>query len=64
MCGSAHTLLGPYWAEKQDLADGKEIKAAQVSRRGGDLRIFWINGAANLKIRGEATMNATGTFFF
>lgn len=64
VCGSAHAVLGPYWAEKQALDDGQEIRAAQVSRRGGDLRLFWVNGAPNFKMRGEATMNATGTFVF
>ncbi|KIK70564.1 hypothetical protein GYMLUDRAFT_280943 [Collybiopsis luxurians FD-317 M1] len=64
VCGSAHALLGPYWVKKQGLTDGIEVKAAQVSRRGGDLRIFWVKGEPKLKMRGQGIAIANGTFSF
>ncbi|KAJ3857278.1 hypothetical protein EV368DRAFT_4116, partial [Lentinula lateritia] len=37
VCGSAHALLGLYWATKQAIFDGEEIRAIHVGRRGGGL---------------------------
>ncbi|KAJ3814420.1 hypothetical protein F5876DRAFT_62319 [Lentinula aff. lateritia] len=42
VCGSAHALLGLYWATKQAIFDGEEIRAIHVGRRGGGLRIFLV----------------------
>ncbi|KAJ3890412.1 hypothetical protein GG344DRAFT_77858 [Lentinula edodes] len=64
VCGSAHALLGPYWATKQAISDGEEIRAIHVGRRGGDLRIFLVHGQPKLRIRGEATTIARGIFSF
>ncbi|KAL7641717.1 UNVERIFIED_CONTAM: hypothetical protein RMT77_007590 [Armadillidium vulgare] len=36
VCGSAHTVLGPYWSEQLNL---KELKCRQSSNRGGDLTV-------------------------
>ena len=56
--GSAHSVLGPYWADKL----GKtELKARQCSRRGGELEVsvdreadrVWVRGGAVVVIRGE-----------
>ncbi|KAF5392536.1 hypothetical protein D9757_002318 [Collybiopsis confluens] len=64
VCGSAHSLLGPYWAKKQRIPDGEQIKAAQVSHRGGDLRLFSVKEESKLKMRGQAVVISTGVFFF
>ncbi|KAJ4472545.1 hypothetical protein C8J55DRAFT_563295 [Lentinula edodes] len=64
VCGSAHALLGPYWATKQAISDGEEIRAIHVGRRGGDLRIFLVHGQPKLRVRGEATTIASGIFSF
>ncbi|REJ80505.1 MAG: PhzF family phenazine biosynthesis protein [Bacteroidetes bacterium] len=54
--GSAHTLLTPYWSEK---LNKKELKARQISKRGGDLNCSMlgdrveIGGNAVLYMRGE-----------
>ncbi|RXG55987.1 Phenazine biosynthesis-like domain-containing protein [Armadillidium vulgare] len=36
VCGSAHTVSGPYWSEQLNL---KELKCHQCSNRGGDLTV-------------------------
>ncbi|RXG61217.1 putative isomerase [Armadillidium vulgare] len=36
VCGSAHTVLGPYWSEQLNL---KELKCRQSSNRGGDITL-------------------------
>jgi len=60
--GSAHSVLGPYWAEKL----GKtELKARQCSQRGGelDLTVDWeakrvvVAGGAVVVIRGELLLD-------
>jgi len=53
--GSAHTILGPYWAEKL----GKlEMNARQVSARGGWLRVRLAGG--RVFISGQAVTVFTG----
>ncbi|PFH45256.1 hypothetical protein AMATHDRAFT_71904, partial [Amanita thiersii Skay4041] len=37
VCGTAHCLIGPYWHKKRGILPGEEVKARQVSRRGGEL---------------------------
>ena len=61
--GSAHTFLTPFWAERLSriLPDGSssEMRARQVSRRGGDLKVrlaagrVYITGSACLFMQGE-----------
>lgn len=37
--GMAHTLLGPYWARRLDVADGDLLRATQGGVRKGELRV-------------------------
>jgi PhzF family phenazine biosynthesis protein len=54
--GSAHTQLTPYWAQR---LGRKQLKARQISKRGGDLYCewggdrVWIAGAAVKYLKGE-----------
>ncbi len=60
--GSAHSVLGPYWA---DDCDTKELKARQCSKRGGELGVsvdkererVVVSGGAVVVIRGELMLN-------
>lgn len=60
VCGSAHCVLTPYWSQKLEIARGQEIKATQVSLRGGDLKVVWDSEKDIVKIRGEVAVLATG----
>lgn len=60
VCGSAHCLIGPYWYGKQGIPARQEIKAKQVSPRGGDLKLVWDEEEGNIKLRGELAIIATG----
>lgn len=61
--GSAHTYLTPFWAERLGLIlpDGSssEMRARQISRRGGDLKVrlaagrVYISGSACLFMQGD-----------
>lgn len=42
VCGSAHCLLTPYWAQKHHFPVDTSMQARQVSPRGGLLRVRWI----------------------
>ncbi|KAF9469672.1 hypothetical protein BDZ94DRAFT_1151766 [Collybia nuda] len=60
VCGSAHCVLVPYWSKKLNIARGNEIKATQVSRRGGDLKVVWDSEEDIVTLRGEVTILANG----
>ncbi|TFK41953.1 hypothetical protein BDQ12DRAFT_677435 [Crucibulum laeve] len=60
VCGSAHCLLGPYWCQKLSIPAGQEVKARQVSARGGDLRLIWHQQVGNMQLRGQAAMIGSG----
>ncbi|KAH7103828.1 phenazine biosynthesis protein [Auriculariales sp. MPI-PUGE-AT-0066] len=53
VCGSAHCLLVPYWAGKLN-AQGKNLQVKQVSARGGDLEVEWVEGGSLVKLSGPA----------
>jgi PhzF family phenazine biosynthesis protein len=57
--GSAHCALIPYWAEK---LNKQELKAHQVSRRGGEL--FCSNRADRVNIAGRAVKYLEGVITF
>jgi len=48
--GSAHTSLGPWWADKLDKV---ELVGRQVSKRGGVVTVI-IDGTDRVKLRGDA----------
>ena len=60
VCGSAHGVMGPYWYTKRGIIPGHEVKAKQVSKRGGDLRVIWEKEAGRVKLRGQSVILATG----
>ncbi|KJA25477.1 hypothetical protein HYPSUDRAFT_53038 [Hypholoma sublateritium FD-334 SS-4] len=60
VCGSAHGLLVPFWSSKLGIAPGEEIKAKQVSARGGDLRVVWEKEAGTFRLRGQCVTLASG----
>ncbi|CAG7818099.1 unnamed protein product [Allacma fusca] len=57
-CGSAHTLLAPYWVEKLG-KEGQVLHTMHVSARGGKLQVLWkgdrvlMGGTARVVIKGE-----------
>jgi len=58
--GSAHTVLGPYWAERLDKED---LFAYQASRRGGELRVRVLSDK-RVQLVGEAVIVAEGELRF
>jgi len=62
VCGSAHCLLTPYWAERL----GKDsLRARQVSQRGGTLHCRWpLDGdSTRVAVAGEAVLVLEGRLF-
>ena len=60
VCGSAHCILGPYWSGKRAIPRGQEIKAKQVSPRGGDLKVVWEADRDVVRLMGELALLAKG----
>lgn len=60
VCGSAHGVMAPYWYTKRGIIPGHEVKAKQVSERGGYLRVIWEKGAGRVRLRGQSVILATG----
>ncbi|KAH7928810.1 Diaminopimelate epimerase-like protein [Leucogyrophana mollusca] len=59
VCGSAHTLLVPYWSTKFDKM-GEELPVRQVSPRGGNLIVTWDKEREIVKLKGHSTFVARG----
>ncbi|XP_066534915.1 phenazine biosynthesis-like domain-containing protein 2 [Hoplias malabaricus] len=57
VCGSAHTVLGPYWSEK---LGKKKLLAYQCSRRGGELQVE-LRDDGRVEIAGRAVVVIQGT---
>lgn len=60
VCGTSHGILTPYWTRKLNLTPGNVVKARQVSKRGGDLRLIWDEERNILKLRGQCSIIAKG----
>jgi len=60
VCGSAHGILAPYWYAERGIQSGEEVKARQVSERGGDLRVVFDEREGVVKLRGQAVIFANG----
>lgn len=58
--GSAHALLGPFWAERKGLPPGARMHAYQASRRGGLVRVAALEGGARVRVEGEAVVVLEG----
>ncbi|KAF7981192.1 hypothetical protein HWV62_34509 [Athelia sp. TMB] len=58
VCGSAHCLLAPYWAQKRGplVAPSTPMSARQVSKRGGLLRVSWNQELESVTIRGDVVV--------
>jgi predicted PhzF superfamily epimerase YddE/YHI9 len=63
VCGSAHCVMTPYWSQKQNIPRGQEIKATQVSLRGGNLTVVWDEGRDIVNLKGEVTVMASGELY-
>lgn len=61
--GTAHAILCPYYTAKLGIERGTEIKARQVSPRGGDLRLVWGKDENFIRVRGQVTVLAEGQLF-
>ncbi|KAG6816315.1 hypothetical protein H0H87_007001 [Tephrocybe sp. NHM501043] len=60
VCGSAHCLLTPYWYDRLGISSTTEIKAKQVSARGGDLGVAWDLERNTVKLAGEVIVLGKG----
>ena len=64
VCGSANCLMAPYWSAKllEGTTEGieKEMRVAQVSRRGGELWAIAKKSEEKVLLRGEVKVFAQG----
>ncbi|KDR85597.1 hypothetical protein GALMADRAFT_52514 [Galerina marginata CBS 339.88] len=60
VCGSAHGILAPYWYGERGIHPGKEVRAKQVSERGGDLRVVLDEQGGTVRLRGQAVIFSQG----
>ncbi|KAG6846103.1 hypothetical protein H0H87_006467 [Tephrocybe sp. NHM501043] len=60
VCGSAHCVMVPYWYTHFGIASGQEIRARQVSARGGDLKLVWEQETSSIKLAGEVVVLGRG----
>ena len=63
VCGSAHSSLTTYWAEKTGHVD-RTMSAKQVSQRGGDLRVQWRKEEGRVALQGEVVVTMKGELYF
>ena len=61
--GTGHCLVGPCWYRKCGVAAGDEIKATQVSPRGGELKLVWLEDEETMVLRGVSTVFARGELY-
>jgi predicted PhzF superfamily epimerase YddE/YHI9 len=61
--GSAHCVLGPYWAKELGRSDGAPLTGVQLSARGGTVRVATrgdtveLTGSARTVLEGELHAN-------
>ncbi|KAH7098628.1 Diaminopimelate epimerase-like protein [Auriculariales sp. MPI-PUGE-AT-0066] len=58
--GSAHSMLSPYWVKALEIGS-QPLTAKQLSARGGDVEVEWLESEKVVKVRGNAVKAATGT---
>ena len=63
VCGTGHCLAGPYWYKKYGIPAGEEVKATQVSPRGGELNLVWLEGEGTMLLRGMLTIIDRGELY-
>lgn len=61
--GSAHTVLAPFWQQKQQKPIDQEFKAFQASSRGGEVRIQILEESKRVLLKGVACLVSKGTLF-
>jgi len=61
--GSASSFAARYWATEANIRPGGVIKVRQVSKRGGDLDVIWVEESASAKIRGSARVASRGEIY-
>jgi len=65
VCGSAHCLLGPYWALQLGVTSSDAVmEARQVSKRGGNIDVVWDRERSICRLRGKARLSAEGQLYF
>ncbi|KAG1740253.1 hypothetical protein EDD22DRAFT_829396 [Suillus occidentalis] len=62
VCGSAHTLLVPYWATRLGKKNQEEMYVRQVSPRGGELWVSWDQDRSLVRLKGHAKAFGKGDF--
>ncbi|KIP10072.1 hypothetical protein PHLGIDRAFT_101637 [Phlebiopsis gigantea 11061_1 CR5-6] len=60
VCGSAHCLLAPYWSAKLGKGD-EEMRAKQVSARGGDLKVRFLGSQGRVALGGQTKTTLKGS---
>jgi len=63
VCGSAHAILGPYWAER--LGSGsKPMVGKHVSKRTGEIGVCVDEKGQRVRLQGHSITVAKGEIFF
>lgn len=62
VCGSAHTLLVPYWMTRLGKKNQEEMYVRQVSPRGGELWVIWDQDKGLVRLKGHAKAFGKGDF--
>lgn len=60
--GSAHTILGPYWASQLQNAP-QTMQARQCSPRGGDVQVTVDNSKGRVTVAGQAVTVSKGVLY-
>lgn len=64
VCGSAHCILGPYWAPRADLKNDNDVMhARQVSKRGGLVDVVWDRQRGVCRLQGRVRLAAKGELY-
>ena len=58
--GSAHAVLGPYWAKKLNKSS---LKARQCSKRGGELGVEVLTDGKTVRVYGDAAIVFKGCLY-
>ncbi|KAG2141910.1 hypothetical protein DEU56DRAFT_270430 [Suillus clintonianus] len=62
VCGSAHTLIVPYWVARLGKKNREEMHVRQVSPRGGELWVAWDQDTGLVRLKGYAKAFGKGEF--
>ncbi|VDB94434.1 unnamed protein product [Peniophora sp. CBMAI 1063] len=66
VCGTAHSMMTPYWAVKAGLKDqlaSDGVRAIQVSPRGGELKVWLDEQKGVVKLAGPVATISTGELY-